>query len=71
MWLDTDQTAARACCHVIAMAVDPVFRRMVAVALGIFGVVLMLAAPDTLPGLGVLALAVVIEVVGVVIDRRR
>lgn len=44
---------------------------MLAGALAIFGVVLMLAAPDTLAGLALLALAVVIEVVGVLIDRRR
>jgi hypothetical protein len=52
------------------MALDPLHRRALAVALGVLGVILMLATPDTLPGLGVLALAVAIEVVGILIDRR-
>jgi len=47
-----------------------IVRRAVAALLGAFGIVLMLAAPDTVPGLAVLALAVAIEVVGVLIDRR-
>lgn len=53
------------------MAMEPTFRRAAAGVLAVFGVVLMLAAPDTLPGLAVLALAVAIEVVGILIDRRR
>jgi drug/metabolite transporter (DMT)-like permease len=52
------------------MAIEPVTRRVVAGALGAFGVVLMLAAPDTRAGLGLLVLAVAIEVVGILLDRR-
>ena len=50
---------------------EPTFRRAAAAVLAVFGVVLMLTAPDTLPGLALLALAVGIEVVGILIDRRR
>lgn len=50
---------------------NPTFRRVLSTALAAFGIVLMLAAPDSLPGLALLALAVVIEVVGILIDRRR
>jgi hypothetical protein len=53
------------------MAVDPFHRRVIAGALGAFGVVLMLAAPDTRTGLALLALAVAIEVAGILIERRR
>ena len=52
------------------MAIEPVTRRVVAAGLGAFGVVLMLAAPDTRAGLWLLALAVAIEVVGILLDRR-
>jgi drug/metabolite transporter (DMT)-like permease len=52
------------------MAIEPVTRRVVAVALGAFGAVLMLAAPDTRAGLALLVLAVAIEVVGILLDRR-
>jgi hypothetical protein len=53
------------------MALEPVYRRTIAVALAVFGVVLMLATPSTTAGLAVLALAVAIEVAGILIDRRR
>jgi drug/metabolite transporter (DMT)-like permease len=53
------------------MALGTFPRRVLAGALGAFGVVLMLATPDTRIGVGVLVLAAVIEVVGVLIDRRR
>jgi hypothetical protein len=56
---------------VCRMALEKLPRRVLAGTLGAFGVVLMLAAPDTLAGVAVLALAVAIEVVGVLIDRRR
>jgi hypothetical protein len=46
-------------------------RRLVAGILFVFGVVLMLAAPDTRAGLAVLVLAVVIEVAGILLERRR
>jgi uncharacterized membrane protein len=46
-------------------------RRVVAGVLFVFGVVLMLAAPDTRAGLVVLVLAVVIEVAGILLERRR
>jgi hypothetical protein len=46
-------------------------RRLVAGVLFVFGVVLMLAAPDTRAGLAVLVLAVVIEVAGILLERRR
>jgi uncharacterized membrane protein len=46
-------------------------RRVVAGILFAFGVVLMLAAPDTRAGLAVLALAVAIEVAGILLERRR
>ena len=51
-------------------AETPVWHMHVGV-LAVFGVVLMLAAPDTLPGLAVLTLAVVIEVAGVLLERKR
>jgi hypothetical protein len=46
-------------------------RRIVAGVLFVFGVVLMLAAPDTRAGLVVLVLAVAIEVAGILLERRR
>ncbi|HEX9182977.1 MAG TPA: hypothetical protein VF876_06930 [Burkholderiales bacterium] len=46
-------------------------RRVIAGILFAFGVVLMLAAPDTRAGLAVLVLAVVIEVAGILLERRR
>lgn len=46
-------------------------RRLISVILGAFGVVLMLAAPDTRAGLIVLILAAVIELAGVLLERRR
>ena len=46
-------------------------RRVVAGVLFVFGVVLMLAAPDTRAGLMVLVLAVLIEVAGILLERRR
>ena len=46
-------------------------RRVVAGILFVFGVVLMLAAPDTRAGLVVLLLAVAIEVAGILFERRR
>jgi hypothetical protein len=46
-------------------------RRLAAGILLVSGVVLMLAAPDTRAGLAVLVLAVVIEVAGIVLERRR
>ena len=46
-------------------------RRVIASVLFVFGVVLMLAAPDTRAGLVVLVLAVAIEVAGILLDRRR
>jgi uncharacterized membrane protein len=46
-------------------------RRLVAGILFAFGVVLMLAAPATRAGLAVLVLAVVIEVAGILLERRR
>jgi hypothetical protein len=46
-------------------------RRVIAGILFVFGVVLMLATPDTRAGLVVLALAVAIEVVGILLERRR
>jgi len=53
------------------MALSRVHRRVIAGVLGAFGVVLMLAAPDTRAGWAVLALAVAIEVAGILIERRR
>ena len=53
------------------MALSRVHRRVIAGVLGACGVVLMLAAPDTRAGLAVLALAVAIEVAGILIERRR
>ena len=53
------------------MSLEPFPRRVIAGVLGAFGVVLMLAAPDTLPGLAVLALAVAIEIAGILYERRR
>jgi hypothetical protein len=53
------------------MALERFHRRVIAGALGAFGVVLMLAAPDTLAGLALLGLAVAIEVAGILIERRR
>jgi hypothetical protein len=52
------------------MAIELLPRRVAAGVLAVFGVVLMLAAPDTLPGLAVLGLAVAIEVVGVLLERK-
>ena len=46
-------------------------RRLVAGGLFAFGVVLMIAAPDTRAGLVVLVLAVAIEVAGILLERRR
>ena len=46
-------------------------RRIVAGILFALGVVLMLAAPDTRAGLVVLLLAVIIEVAGILLERRR
>jgi uncharacterized membrane protein len=46
-------------------------RRVIAGVLFAFGVVLMLAAPDTRAGLAVLVLAVAIEVAGILLERRR
>jgi uncharacterized membrane protein len=46
-------------------------RRIVAGILFAFGVVLMLAAPDTRAGLVVLVLAVAIELAGILLERRR
>ena len=46
-------------------------RRIIAGVLFVFGVVLMLAAPDTRAGLVVLVLAVAIEVAGILLERRR
>jgi hypothetical protein len=53
------------------MGLKRIHRRVIAGALGAFGVVLMLAAPDTRTGLAVLGLAVAIEVAGILIERRR
>jgi len=53
------------------MGLEPVYRRTIAGALAVFGVVLMLATPSTRAGVAVLALAVAIEVAGILIDRRR
>ena len=53
------------------MALSRFHRRVIAGVLGACGVVLMLAAPDTRAGLAVLALAVAIEVAGLLIERRR
>jgi hypothetical protein len=53
------------------MALETLPRRVLAGVLGAFGVVLMLATPDTRFGLAVLVLAVAIEVAGILIDRRR
>ncbi|MDH4095560.1 MAG: hypothetical protein OEV81_12355 [Betaproteobacteria bacterium] len=52
------------------MAIEPVTRRVVAAALGAFGAVLMAVAPDTRIGLALLALAVAIEVIGILLGRR-
>jgi hypothetical protein len=46
-------------------------RRIIAGILFVFGVVLMLAAPDTRAGLVVLVLAVAIEVASILLERRR
>jgi len=46
-------------------------RRVAAGILFAFGVVLMLAAPDTRAGLVVLVLAVAIELAGILLERRR
>ena len=46
-------------------------RRVIAGVLFAFGVILMLAAPDTRAGVAVLVLAVVIEVAGILLERRR
>jgi uncharacterized membrane protein len=48
-----------------------IMRRVIAGVLFAFGVVLMLAAPDTRAGLAVLVLAVAIEVAGILLERRR
>jgi hypothetical protein len=53
------------------MALSRFHRRVIAGVLGACGVVLMLAAPDTRAGLALLALAVAIEVAGILIERRR
>lgn len=53
------------------MALETVHRRIVAGVLGAFGVALMLLAPDTRAGLVLLAVAVAVEIVGILIDRRR
>lgn len=53
------------------MAIEFPPRRVAAGVLAVFGVVLMLAATDTLLGVGVLVLAVAIEVAGVLLERRR
>lgn len=50
---------------------EPLFRHAAAAVLAVFGVILMLAAADPRAGLAVLVLAVAIEVLGVLIDRRR
>jgi len=52
------------------MAIEALHRRIVAAVLGGFGALLMILAPDTPAGLALLALAVAIEVVGILIDRR-
>lgn len=46
-------------------------RRLVSGILVVFGLLLMLAAPDTRAGLIVLILAAVIELAGVLLERRR
>lgn len=46
-------------------------RRVAAGVLIAFGVVLMLAAPDTWSGLLLVAVAVVLEIVGLALERRR
>jgi len=51
------------------MAIEPLTRRVVAGALGAFGVALMALTPDTRAGLALLALAVAIEVVGILLER--
>ncbi|MGE0358953.1 MAG: hypothetical protein AB7P08_18765 [Burkholderiales bacterium] len=53
------------------MAIESLYRRIVAGVLGAFGALLMILAPDTAAGLALLALAVAIEVIGILIDRRR
>lgn len=53
------------------MAIEPLTRRVVAGALGALGVALMALTPDTRAGLALLALAVAIEVVGILLERRR
>ena len=51
------------------MAIEPLTRRVVVGALGAFGVALMALTPDTRAGLALLALAVAIEVVGILLER--
>jgi len=53
------------------MRIEPLTRRVAAGLLGAFGVALMALTPDTRTGLALLALAVAIEVVGILIERRR
>lgn len=52
------------------MPIEAVHRRIIAAVLGAFGALLMVLAPDTAAGLALLALAVAIEVIGILIDRR-
>jgi hypothetical protein len=54
-----------------SVAIEALHRRIVAIVLGAVGVVLMLLAPDTRAGLALLAVAVAVEIVGTLIDRRR
>lgn len=42
-----------------------------AAVLIVFGAVLMFAAPETLSGLAVIVLGVVIEIAGIALERRR
>jgi len=53
------------------MVIEPLARRVAAAALGAFGVVLMALTPDTRPGVALLGLAVAIEIVGILVERRR
>ena len=68
--IDENQVAPRLPWEADPMAIELLPRRVAAGVLAVFGVVLMLAAPDTLPGLAVLGLAVAIEVVGVLLERK-
>jgi len=69
--LDEYQSASPDVWKDFPMALETVHRRIVAGVLGAFGVVLMLLAPDTRAGLVLLAVAVAVEIVGTLIDRRR